>query len=206
MVFLHRAFSAALVLAMLLLTAGSTLLTPPVLADQPKPAGAADATPARPTIAVLTGGAREDLKVLRETLSKVPGIKFKADEIQFADFGREEGLFTGFFTIDITDLAKTDIGAIARDVAAANTSKKERTPPALYLVFRYRPDSVKNEQLRMALARVKGVQADKSWAGDSNLWVRVDGSGQGKLADITRALHAARIKFRDPITDLADQP
>ena len=96
------------------------------------PARAADAKPARPRVALLTGGAREDLKVLRETLEKVPGIKFKADEIKFADFGRDGGLFTGFFTLDITDLARTDIGAVARAVAAANTSKKDRTPPSTW--------------------------------------------------------------------------
>jgi hypothetical protein len=90
-------------------------------------------------------------------------------------------------------------------VAAANTSRKDRSPSAFYLIVRYRPDSTNDKQLRAALAKVKGVVADKSWAGDSNLWVSVDGSGQGKLAEITRALHEARIPIRDPILD-TDQP
>ena len=64
---------------------------------------------------------------------------------------------------------------------------------------------MKTDELRKALAGVKGVQPAKSWAGDSNLWVALDGSGAAKLADITKALHDAGVKFRDPI-DIADKP
>ncbi len=181
--------------ALFVLTVGPDALTRFARAD--------DAKPAKPTVAVLVGGADADLKVLREILEKVPGIKFKADEIKFADFGRDGGMFTSFFAVEIADLAKTEIGAIAKAVAAANTSKKEKCPPALFVILKYRPDSVKTEQLRKTLANVKGVAADKSWAGDANLWIGVDGSGQGKLSEITKALHDAGVKFRDP-TDIKD--
>lgn len=159
---------------------------------------AADAKPARPMIALHSGGTADDLKVLRETLAKVPGIKFKADEIKIADFGRDGGRFTSFFTIEIEDLAKTDVGAIAKSVAAADTSKKDKCPPALFVIIKYRPDSTKNEPFRAALSKVKGVVPEKSWVGDANLWISVDGSGQGRLTEITKALHDAGIKFRDP--------
>jgi hypothetical protein len=168
------------------------------------PGSAGDPRPASPVIALLAGGTPEDLQNLRDTLSKVPGVKFKADEVQYGDFGRDGGLFTRFFTLEMSDLAKTDIGAIAR--VAANTDQKKPLRPGLFVILRYRPDSVKNEPFRAALAKVKGVQPEKSWAGDANLWVSVDGSGQAKLGEITRALHGARIKFRDPITDTSDQP
>ena len=185
------------------LTSGYLLIAPSVRAQDAK---ASEARPAKPMVSLLSGGAEQDLKVLRETLEKIPGIKFKPDEIKFADFGRDGGLFTSFFAIEIADLAKTDIGAIAKAVAAANTSKKERSAPALFLIIKYRPDSVKTDQLRTVLGKVKGVVAEKSWAGDANLWVSVDGSGQSKLAEITRALHQAEIKFRDPITGTSEQP
>jgi hypothetical protein len=107
-------------------------------------------------------------------------------------------------TLDIADLGKTDLGAIAKTVAAANTSKKEECPSALYVIIRYLPGSVKDDQLRAALAKVKGIRADKSWAGDSNLWVRVDDSGQARLGEIMRALHFAGIKIQDPITDIGN--
>lgn len=196
MVVLTR-LSCAASLPAIVAIVGSLLLAPPVRAAEPKPA--------KPTVAVLVGGADGDLKVLRDTLEKVPGVKFKANELQFADFGRDGGLFTNFFAIDIADLAKTDIGAIARAVAGANTSKKEKCPPSLFVILKYKPDSVKTDELRKMLAKVKGVHAEKSWAGDSNLWVGVDGSGQAKLGEITKALHDAGVKFRDP-TDITEKP
>lgn len=180
----------------MLAVAGARLLTAVVHADEPKPT-----KPAKPTVALFAGGSEEDLKVFRETLGKVPGVKFKSEDVKFGDFKREGGLVTGFLPIEITDLSKADIGAVARAVSAANTSRKDRCPPALFLILRYKPDSIKTEQLRTALAKVKGVRAEKSWAGDANLWVGVDGSGQAKLAEITSALHDAGVKFRDPITD-----
>ena len=191
---LNRARVAAL--PALALAAALGLFTPMADADDPKPA--------RPTVAVLVGGADGDLKVLRDTLEKVPGLTFKADDLKFADFGRDGGLFTGFLPVEIADLGKADVGALAKTVAAAETSKKDKCPPALFVILRYRPDSVKTEQLRTILAKVPGVRAEKSWAGDANLWVGVDDSGRARLAEITRALHGAGIKFRDPITDIKD--
>jgi hypothetical protein len=190
--------------AVLALTAGPILLPRPALADDPKPGQAAGAKPVRLTVAMLTGGTDGDLKVLRETLAKIPDVKFKADDLKYADFGRDGGLFTGFLVIELADLAKTDVGAVAKAVAAADTPKKEKVPSGLFAILRYKPDSVKTDDLRKTLARVKGVRADKSWAGDSNLWVAVDGSGQAKLAEITAALHAAGVKFRDPVTDAGE--
>jgi len=175
-----------------------------VRADEPKQAKTADAKPATLTVSILTGGAADDLKVLRETLEKIPGIKFKADDLKYADFGKEGGKFTQFLSIEIVDIAKTDIGAIAKAVSAANTSKKDKCPSALFLIVRYKAGTVKNEQFKTALVKVKGVQAEKSWVGDANLWLSVDGSGDGKLAEVTKALHAAEIKFKDPLTDNTD--
>jgi hypothetical protein len=194
MTLLHRS-----AFALLLLTAAAFLLSQPLRADDA-------ARPAKPKAAIFAGGTNEDLKMIREALGKIPGIKVKADEIQFGDFRRDGGVFTSFFTIEIADLGKTDVGAIAKAVSAANTSKKERTPPAMFVVIRYKPDSTKNEPFRAALAKVKGVQPEKSWVGDSNLWVSIDGSGQSKLAEITRALHGAEIKIVDPITSTTNEP
>jgi hypothetical protein len=179
-------------LALLVVIAGSVQYAQSTRAD--------DAKPAYPTIALHCGGAAEDLKLLRETLEKVAGIRFQGDELKYADFGRGEGLFTKFLTLEVADLAKTDIGTLAKAVSAANTSKKDKCPPELFLILRYRPDSTSNEAFRAALAKVKGVRPDESWAGDANLWVHVDGGGEARLADILQALHDARVRFTDPIT------
>jgi hypothetical protein len=141
--------ACAAVLPPLALAASLGVPTPTAHADDPKPA-----RPARPTIALLVGGADGDLKVLRETLEKVPGLTFKVDDLKFADFGRDDALFTGFLLVEIADPGKAGVGAIAKTVAAADTSKKEKRPPAMFVILRYRPDSVKTNQLRTILARV----------------------------------------------------
>jgi hypothetical protein len=87
----------------------------------------------RPKVAVLTGGADKDLKTLRDALAKAPGVKFNADEIKLADFGRDGGTFTSFFTIELADRSKTDIGAVAKAVAAAKLAPKKESPSAFYL-------------------------------------------------------------------------
>lgn len=205
MLLFHDHFRAVRVIPKtLLMAAGCVLLGQFVLANEPVSAQGGNAKPAKPKVSIHSGGAKEDLKVLRETLEKIPGVKFKADEMKLADFGRDGGLFTSFLPLEIADLAKTDIGMIAKAVAGADTSKKDKCPPTLFVIIGYKPDSVKTEKLREVLAKVKGVQAEKSWAGDANLWVSVDGSGQAKLVQITTALHFAGIKIRDPITDIAD--
>src|SRR5262245_28136369 len=120
-------------LALLVVIAGSVQHEQSTRAD--------DAKPAYPTIALHCGGAAEDLKLLRQTLEKVAGLRFNGDEMKYSDFGRGEGLFTKFLTLEVADLAKTDIGTLAKAVSAANTSKKDKCPPELFLILRYRPDS-----------------------------------------------------------------
>jgi hypothetical protein len=69
MMFVHRLCRAAIVLAMFMFT---MLLNQAVLADDAKPGKATGAKPARPMVALLTGGAEADLKVLRETWKRSP--------------------------------------------------------------------------------------------------------------------------------------
>jgi hypothetical protein len=162
----------------------------------------AGAVRAQVKIAVFTGGVESDLKALRVALAKFPTLKFDAKELKFSDFKRDGGLFVEPTQFEFTDLGKSDVGEVAKAIVEAKLSKNDG---GLYLFMRYRPDSINTKDLRAALSKVKGVQPDKSWAGDANIWVHVDGSGLGKLAVITRAMHAAGAKFRDPITDI-DEP
>jgi hypothetical protein len=163
--------------------------------------GKAGVVRAKVKIAVLTGGVDADLKALRTTLASFPAVKLEANELKFGDLKRDGGLFVEPALVEFTDLGKTDVGEVAKAVAGAKLSKNDG---GLYLFMRYRPDSIDTKKLRAGLAKVKGVSAEKSWAGDNNIWVHVDGSGQGKLADITRAMHGAGAKFRDPITDIGE--
>lgn len=150
-------------------------------------------------IAVFTGGIDADLKALRTTLAKFQSLKFDANDVKFGDFKRDGGLFVQPIDVQFTDLGKTDVGEVAKAVAEAKLSKNDG---GLYLFMRYQPKSIDTKQLRAALGKVKGVTAEKSWAGDANIWLHVDATGHGKLAEITRTLHGAGVKFRDPITDI----
>jgi hypothetical protein len=154
---------------------------------------------AKVKVAVFTGGIDADLKALRTTLAKIADVKLDVNELKFSDFKRDAGLFVAATEFEFSDLAKTDVGAVAKAVVDAKLSKNDG---GLYLFMRYRPESIDTKKLRAALAKVKGVNADKSWAGDANIWVHVDSTGHGKLAEITRAMHGAGAKFRDPITDI----
>jgi hypothetical protein len=135
-------------------------------ADTPKPS-----KPARPTIALHCGGAAEDLNVLRKTLEKAPGVKFQADDLKFADFGRDGGLFTSFFTIEMADRSQTDIGAIAKAVSAAPTSKRaiprrpgqcQRRPAGKIMGRRCQPLGERRQ--------LRPVQASRSHDGASRRW------------------------------------
>lgn len=178
---------------------GSLVLDAHVLLVVDAAQGKAGAVRAKVNVAVLTGGVDADLKVLQKTLASFAAVKLDANELKFGDFKRDGGLFVAPTLFEFTDLARTDVGAVAKAIADSKLSKNDG---GLYLFMRYRPQSIDTQKLRAALAKVKGVQADKSWAGDANIWVHVDGSGLGKLADITRAMHDAGAKFRDPITDI----
>lgn len=202
---------------LLIVVGGAALLAPGMRAAEnaPPPVPERTAVPtalvqadavksARPKIVVLTDGTEKALAKLRDTLKTIPEIKFPA-MIKFSDFFRDGGLFVEPFPIEMTNLAKTDIGALARTLAPVLASEKakgkECGPGDLFLFIKYRPDSITTKELQKALTKVKGVLPEASWAGDHNIWVRVDASGQARLAEIIRAMHDAGIQFRDPITD-----
>jgi hypothetical protein len=147
--------------ALLVLTLAAVVVNPSV--------SAGDAKPAKAKVSLVGGGGEGDLKAFRAALGKIPGVTLKADDIQASDIRRDDMLFTKPFAIALADAAKTDIGAVAKAVAAADTPSKDRVPPALYLVIGYQAGGANNEQLRSTLDNVKGVEARNSFVGDVNL-------------------------------------
>ena len=85
----------------------------------------------------------------------------KTEAIELGDYRREDKAFTKFLPIQLTDTSKTDIGAIAKAVAAAATPSKDRVPPALYLVIGYeagaRATSSFARPWRMSRASTSGI-------------------------------------------------
>jgi copper chaperone CopZ len=89
------------------------------------------------------------------------------------------------------DLAKSDVGAVAKAVAAADTPHKGEEAPAAYLVVSAPGLTAANaKKLGDALKPVKGVNAALSLADakKKEITVRLRDEGEAKLADITKAL------------------
>jgi hypothetical protein len=147
----------------------------------------------------------EDAEALRTTLKKAEGIKVNDDDIQSGEKGLFGHYFSPPFVIEIADLDKADLGTIAKAVAeTTKTPKRGEVPPSLNLVL-FHPALQLEEAdivaLREAIAEVNGVDA-RTVGGvggiptEGRLWVRLDGSGLAKLADIQAALKRANLDLR----------
>jgi copper chaperone CopZ len=93
-------------------------------------------------------------------------------------------------TVDI-DFTKTDLGAIAKSVAAADTPHKGDQAPAAFLVLDAKNlTEASAKKLPDALAKVKGVDAKMSKAEvkSKEIVIRLDDKGGAKLDEIKKAL------------------
>ncbi len=89
------------------------------------------------------------------------------------------------------DVAKSDVGALGKAVAAAETPHKSEEAPAAYLVVPAPGLTAANaKKLGDALKGIKGVNAllSSSDVKKKEIAVRLDESGAAKLADIKKAL------------------
>jgi hypothetical protein len=87
------------------------------------------------------------------------------------------------------DTAKSDVGDVAKAVAASNTPHKGKVEPQAALVVPLKKVSKDDtEKVRKALADVKGVAAKASSAGEGEVIVELDNQGGARLAEITKAL------------------
>lgn len=95
-------------------------------------------------------------------------------------------------TVDV-DLKKSDIGALGKAVAAADTPHRDIEAPGAYLILEAPGLTKANAKgLEKALKSVKGVNAALSIADPTKkqLVIKIDNSGSAKLADLKKALAA----------------
>ncbi|MBY0525442.1 MAG: hypothetical protein K2R98_18695 [Gemmataceae bacterium] len=119
---------------------------------------------------------------ISDAVGKVAGVKVKTDPSKQ----------TPVVTID-ADLKKTDIGAIGKAVAGAETPHKEVEAPGAYLVVDAPKLTAANaKDLEKSLKGVKGVNATLSSADvkAKQLLIKINDSGEAKLAEVTKALAA----------------
>jgi copper chaperone CopZ len=113
-------------------------------------------------------------------LEKVPTVKLKDKPSEKSPTA----------VLDV-DLAKSDVGAIGKAVAAAETPHKAEEAPAAYLVVAAPGLTAANaKKLSDALKGVKGVKGALSGSDlkKKEITVRLDESGAAKIADIKKAL------------------
>jgi hypothetical protein len=163
-----------------------------------------DAKSAKVTALLRGVVTEEDAEALRAALKKVEGIKVNANDIQSGEKGPFGHYFSPPFVIAIADLGKADLGTIAKVVAETKTPQRGEVPPSLNLVLFHPALQVEEADivaLREAVAEVNGVDA-RAVGGvggvlmEGRLWVRLDGSGVAKLADIQAALRGANLDLK----------
>ena len=91
-------------------------------------------------------------------------------------------------TVDL-DTTKSDVGEVAKAIAASKTPHSKLVEPAAALVVSAKGiNKGDTEKVRKALAGVKGVVAKESSAEEGQVIVSLDNQGGARLVEITKAL------------------
>src|SRR6516164_2860934 len=97
-------------------------------------------------------------KVLTKALVEVPGVKVQ-EAIKAVKLESQQ------VTVDL-DTTKSDVGDVAKAVAASNTPHKEKVEPQAALIVPLKKVTKDDsDKVKKALAGVKGVVAKESTAG-----------------------------------------
>lgn len=157
------------------------------------------------TVMVSAVPDEEAIKPIRDALTKLSGIKVKAEDISTVEpQDNFKNHFSKPFVIELTDPSKVDLGAVAKAIAETKVKERGQRGPWLTLVL-YDPTLKVEESdvvsLREAMANVNGLDAGSAGGtggsvSESTLWVRIDGSGGAKLSEIQAALRKAELDLR----------
>jgi len=156
----------------------------------------------KPTkVSIIIRGAHCDpgVKILRATLGKLKGIKYRADDIEK---GSKPKYFTDPFIVEIADTRKTNIGALATVVSEAKTPHRDDVPPKDNLVL-YTPDRIDEPSvmaLRSSLRDVNGLEVDApgglgGFPKRGYYWIQLENAGGAALSDIMTAAKKSGLKL-----------
>ncbi len=143
----------------------------------------------------------ETAAALRKSLAAVPALKLKQEDLQPADQpDRAKNFFTKPFALELTDLSKIDLGAVAKAVAQTKVPRKSERGVWLNLVLHHAGQVNEPEivALREAVADCAGVEARARGGIGGNVqastvWIRLDASGNAGLTDIMNAVKKAKL-------------
>ena len=156
----------------------------------------------KPTkVSIVIRGAHCDpgVKILKSTLGKMKGIKYRADSIKK---GSKPKFFTDPFIVEIADTQKTNIGSLASVVSEAKTPHRDDFPPKVNLVL-YTPDQIDEPSvmaLRFSLRDVNGLEVDApgglgGFPKRGYYWIQLENAGGAALSDIMTAAKLSGLKL-----------
>lgn len=119
--------------------------------------------------------------MLTKALVEVPGAKVQQD-LKAAKLAAQT------VTVDL-DTSKSDVGDLAKAVAAATTPHEDKVAPAAALVMPVQgATKADTAKVQRALQGVKGVVAKDSTARQGEAIVALDNQGGAKLEEVAKAL------------------
>jgi len=118
-----------------------------------------------------------------EALQGVPGVRFQGKIAP----GRDKPVRA----IVQLDTARSDIGDVAKVVAAAPTPHRDKAAPTTAIALQSAGDAATEQKVQEALRKVKGVDAMASKVVRGEIHVKLSDQGGAKLADIRNALRLA---------------
>ena len=143
-------------------------------------------------VTVRFGGAHCDdcVPILRQAVAKAKDFKLDPAAIKPGEARR---FFSPLVPLTLLDADKSNLGALAKIVAAAPTPHRQEHPPRLYLTLFGEVDEPAVIALRASLRDVPGTSPDApgsigGFPNEGTFWVRLDGDGQANLDDIRRGL------------------
>ena len=113
--------------------------------------------PVKVTVVVRGVHCDQCVNALRESLTKVKGVKFDAEQIRL---GERPRYFSEPFVVEIADAQQTSVGSLGAAVAKAKTPHREDLPPRLNLVL-YTSEIIDEDSvvaLRSELMNVNGLE------------------------------------------------
>ena len=157
-----------------------------------KPAGRAK------RLTIILGGVVDDesAKVLRKTLRKVEGVRFRARQLKAGEKPR----YFNRLVVRIADLEKTPIGSLAKAVADADLPRQDEIEPTVNLAL-FTTQDISEESvmaLRRELSGVRGIAPEVPGGlggliDDKLYWVRLDNTGEARLGAVLKAARRARL-------------
>lgn len=157
------------------------------------------------TIVLRGADSEDDLKVLVDSLKKIPGVRVHSDDVRIG-FRKFNNRFTTPIVVTVPPVpGDTDvkIGMLAAAASRAETSSRREHPPGVNLIL-YTDETLQESSissLRSSLSAVNGVEVSVPGGLGGNLqegwcWIRLEKAGGAMLKEVEEKARKSGIRFR----------